>query len=119
MPQLDRITGRLEQLIPEGRIADFATRWKIIELALFGSVPRDDFDTERRGRASSLRPSRDLEFVGFDYDGRRTSRNRRAKGRPCRKRRVEKPISAVAHPVGQEGHLCRCRKMTVSIYGTC
>lgn len=46
MPQLDRIGGRLEQMIPEGRIADFARRWKIIELALFGSVLRDDFDPQ-------------------------------------------------------------------------
>lgn len=46
MPQLDRITGRLEHLIPKGRIADFATRWRIVELSLFGSVLRDDFDTE-------------------------------------------------------------------------
>lgn len=46
VPQLDRITERLEQMIPQGRIAEFATRWKIIELALFGSVLRDDFDSE-------------------------------------------------------------------------
>ncbi len=45
MPQLNPIAGRLERMIPEGRIADFATRWKIIELALFGSVLRGDFDT--------------------------------------------------------------------------
>jgi len=29
--------------IPQDRIADFCRRWKITELALFGSVLRDDF----------------------------------------------------------------------------
>ena len=29
--------------IPEDRIADFCRRWKIAELALFGSVLREDF----------------------------------------------------------------------------
>jgi len=28
---------------PEDRIADFCRRWKVVELALFGSVLRDDF----------------------------------------------------------------------------
>lgn len=30
--------------IPQYQIADFCRRWKITELALFGSVLRDDFD---------------------------------------------------------------------------
>jgi uncharacterized protein len=34
---------RLERLIPAEAIAAFAQRWKITELALFGSVLRDDF----------------------------------------------------------------------------
>ena len=38
--------ARLEHLIPANRIADFAARWRISELALFGSVLRDDFDAE-------------------------------------------------------------------------
>jgi len=29
--------------IPEAEIANFAERWKIMEMALFGSVLRDDF----------------------------------------------------------------------------
>jgi predicted nucleotidyltransferase len=29
--------------IPKEQVADFCRRWKIIELALFGSVLRDDF----------------------------------------------------------------------------
>lgn len=37
---------RLEQLLPEDRIADFAQRWNIAELSLFGSVLRDDFGPE-------------------------------------------------------------------------
>lgn len=37
---------RLEHLIPADRIADFARRWKVTELALFGSVLRDDFDAD-------------------------------------------------------------------------
>lgn len=43
MPQLDGVAERIEQLISESRIADFSRRWKIAELALFGSVLRDDF----------------------------------------------------------------------------
>ncbi len=40
------ITDRLSELVPADRIADFAQRWKITELALFGSVLRDDFDAD-------------------------------------------------------------------------
>jgi len=40
------ITDRLDELIPADRIADFARRWRITELALFGSVLRDDFDAD-------------------------------------------------------------------------
>ena len=29
--------------LPEGKIAEFCRKWKVIELALFGSVLRDDF----------------------------------------------------------------------------
>jgi len=29
--------------IPQGRVADFCGRWQVQELALFGSVLRDDF----------------------------------------------------------------------------
>jgi predicted nucleotidyltransferase len=32
--------------IPEDRIADFCRRWRITELALFGSALRDDFRPE-------------------------------------------------------------------------
>ncbi len=32
--------------IPDDTLADFCRRWKIIELALFGSVLRDDFNDE-------------------------------------------------------------------------
>ena len=35
------MTARIE--IPSGRIAAFCERWQIAELALFGSVLRDDF----------------------------------------------------------------------------
>ncbi|MBN1911759.1 MAG: DUF433 domain-containing protein [Pirellulales bacterium] len=41
-----RIAGRLDDLIPQDQIAGFARRWKITELALFGSVLRDDFDAD-------------------------------------------------------------------------
>lgn len=37
---------RLERLFPNDRIADFAQRWKVIELAVFGSVLRDDFNSD-------------------------------------------------------------------------
>jgi len=37
---------RLERLFPNDRIADFAERWKVIELAVFGSVLRDDFNSD-------------------------------------------------------------------------
>lgn len=32
--------------IPQKKIADFCRRWKIIELALFGSVLRSDFSSD-------------------------------------------------------------------------
>lgn len=43
MPQTDDITERLERLIPPEKSADFARRWKITEMSLFGSVLRGDF----------------------------------------------------------------------------
>lgn len=46
MPHLDGLPERIEHLILEGQIADFSQRWKIIEVALFGSILRDDFDAE-------------------------------------------------------------------------
>ena len=33
-------------VLPEKEIADFCRRWQISELALFGSVLRDDFGPE-------------------------------------------------------------------------
>ena len=36
--------GKIE--VPEQQIADFCRRWKITELALFGSVLREDFGPE-------------------------------------------------------------------------
>ena len=39
------LAERLERLFPHDRIADFACRWKVIELAVFGSVLRDDFNS--------------------------------------------------------------------------
>ncbi len=32
--------------MPPDRIAAFCKRWQVVELALFGSVPRDDFSPE-------------------------------------------------------------------------
>jgi predicted nucleotidyltransferase len=40
------VAERLDQLIPYDQVADFARRWKTTELALFGSVLRDDFDAD-------------------------------------------------------------------------
>jgi uncharacterized protein (DUF433 family)/predicted nucleotidyltransferase len=40
------VADRLEKLLPPDRIAEFARRWQITELALFGSVLRDDFDAD-------------------------------------------------------------------------
>jgi uncharacterized protein len=37
------VANRLMIDIPKDQIADFCRRWKIAELALFGSVLRDDF----------------------------------------------------------------------------
>jgi predicted nucleotidyltransferase len=33
-------------VIPQDKIADFCRRWKIVELSLFGSVLREDFDPD-------------------------------------------------------------------------
>jgi hypothetical protein len=44
--------------LPEAKISNFCERWKISELALFGSVLRDDF-----------RPESDLDvLVTFSFD---------------------------------------------------
>ncbi|MFO0903692.1 MAG: nucleotidyltransferase domain-containing protein [Pirellulales bacterium] len=40
------VAERLIQLIPSDQVAEFARHWKIHELALFGSVLRDDFDSD-------------------------------------------------------------------------
>lgn len=34
---------RTETLVPKERIAEFCRKWRVSELALFGSVVRDDF----------------------------------------------------------------------------
>ena len=48
--------------IPSDRIAIFCKRWRVAELALFGSVVRDDF-----------RPDSDVDvLVSFDPKARRT-----------------------------------------------
>lgn len=39
-----RVNGNLE--VADEQIEDFCRRWKVIELALFGSVVRDDFGPE-------------------------------------------------------------------------
>jgi predicted nucleotidyltransferase len=52
--------------IPLHKIADFCRRWKIKELALFGSVLREDF-----------RPDSDIDvLVSFEPDGGFTFDNR-------------------------------------------
>ena len=33
-------------IIPQNRVSEFCKRWNIVELSLFGSVLRDDFDRE-------------------------------------------------------------------------
>ena len=40
------VAERLIQLIPYDRVAEFARHWKIDELAVFGSVLRDDFNSD-------------------------------------------------------------------------
>ena len=48
--------------IPSDRIATFCKRWRVAELALFGSVVRDDFG-----------PDSDVDvLVSFDPEARRT-----------------------------------------------
>ena len=48
--------------VPSDKIAAFCRRWQITELALFGSVLRDDFG-----------PDSDVDvLVGFGEDARRT-----------------------------------------------
>lgn len=48
--------------IPHGRIAEFCRKWQVRELALFGSVLRDDFG-----------PESDVDvLVAFEPEARRT-----------------------------------------------
>ena len=50
------VAQRLSWLIPEGELARFCDRWRVRELALFGSVLRDDFS-----------PTSDIDvLVSFD-----------------------------------------------------
>lgn len=52
------VSDRLAQLLPELDLAAFCRRWKVRELALFGSVLRDDFS-----------PASDIDvLVSFDDD---------------------------------------------------
>jgi uncharacterized protein len=37
------MSGKIQIIIPKDRIAAFCQKWKITELALFGSVLREDF----------------------------------------------------------------------------
>ena len=39
-----QINGNMN--VPDEQIADFCRRWKVTELALFGSVVRDDFNSD-------------------------------------------------------------------------
>lgn len=39
-----RVNGNIS--VPDDRLEAFCRKWKIVELALFGSVLRDDFDAE-------------------------------------------------------------------------
>ena len=50
------LTRSISIVLPRKRLADFCRKWKITELALFGSVLRDDF-----------RPDSDVDvLVSFD-----------------------------------------------------
>lgn len=52
------VADRLAHLLPESDLAAFCGRWKVRELALFGSVLRDDFG-----------PASDVDvLVSFDDD---------------------------------------------------
>jgi len=58
--QLEHTHRRVKVQIPQDKIADFCRRWKITELALFGSVLRDDF-----------RPDSDVDvLVSFALDAK-------------------------------------------------
>jgi len=37
------MSGKIRIMVPKDRIAAFCQKWKITELALFGSVLREDF----------------------------------------------------------------------------
>ena len=40
------MSGKIQIMVPKDRIAAFCQKWKITELALFGSVLREDFRPE-------------------------------------------------------------------------
>jgi uncharacterized protein len=40
------MSGKIQIMVPKDRIASFCQKWKITELALFGSVLREDFRPE-------------------------------------------------------------------------
>ena len=52
------MNGKVQIDVPKEKIEDFCRRWKIVELALFGSVLREDF-----------RPDSDVDvLVTFSLD---------------------------------------------------
>ncbi len=55
------MSGKIRIMVPKDRIAAFCQKWKITELALFGSVLREDF-----------RPDSDVDvLVTFSSDSDR------------------------------------------------
>jgi len=51
--------------LPNERVAEFCRKWKIIELALFGSVLRDDFHAES-DLDVLITPGPDARWSAFD-----------------------------------------------------
>jgi predicted nucleotidyltransferase len=63
------VTARID--LPREKIADFCARWRVRELALFGSVLRDDFRPDsdvdvlvRFDASASWTPYRPCQYAG-------------------------------------------------------
>jgi predicted nucleotidyltransferase len=93
------ITNRLVE-VPDGAIESFCRKWKIGELALFGSVLREDFRSDSDiDVLATFTP--DAKWSLFDHA------------------RMRESFSPPRDSGDPQSHLCRLRNATPVIFGTC
>lgn len=105
--------------VPERTIADFCRRWRIAELALFGSVLGEEFGPDSDVDVLVTFAS-DAHLSSFDHsDERGIADNLWAGSRPCRKGRSAQPLPAQDHPEQLGSYLCVLKTVIWPCCGTC